>query len=394
KKFDPVSKGWVNKNLGFRGSFVNHLSGDESVLFARADSSFFKSTDGGKNWDKYPLHSNLYSPVFQTSYYVLEDTIYISTQNAVLKAPVNNAIKWDTLAAFPNGSIVDFHLSENAFLLVVYPSPGLILLDPKLGVVTSVPYTFNSLYYYNQFNQMDGHLVFIAKHGDLWHSQDMGQTWTEPIMSLNPSAQHYQRLFKTDKRFYYNNNDKLFLSEDKGRSWIQLPANGLPKSIFNTRQVLQDLVQADSLLFAAIPGKGVFVSHDWGYNWQLYMDGLDENWVYALAWHKKQLFAGTFYNSVWRSNLELLSVGDAAGKDADLQFSPNPARDRIVIQWSDLKGGTLQMINARAQLVSEQKVADGLGILEVSVGNLPAGTYTMQLVRKGAILSGQAVIVR
>lgn len=81
-------------------------------------------------------------------------------------------------------------------------------------------------------------------------------------------------------------------------------------------------------------------------------------------------------------------------KSFSLSISPNPARDRIVIQWSDLKGGTLQMINARAQLVLEQKVADGLGILEVPVGNLPAGTYTMQLVRKGVILSGQAVIVR
>jgi hypothetical protein len=71
-----------------------------------------------------------------------------------------------------------------------------------------------------------------------------------------------------------------------------------------------------------------------------------------------------------------------------LQVHPNPAYDRLFIQWTTpaKAGDQLQLYDAQGRLMKTQRVAAQTQAMEWSIGGMPAGVYMVVLhIEKGAL---------
>jgi len=98
-------------------------------------------------------------------------------------------------------------------------------------------------------------------------------------------------------------------------------------------------------------------------------------------------------NAVWvqtepTSGLHLLRA------DAGLELFPNPVRHRLRVQWRGVEPEALQLANAQGQILWRRRGIPGRGTFELSVADLPAGYYVVQLLAGGRIRAQRPLIKR
>jgi hypothetical protein len=77
-----------------------------------------------------------------------------------------------------------------------------------------------------------------------------------------------------------------------------------------------------------------------------------------------------------------------------LQVHPNPAYDRLFIQWTTpaKAGDQLQLYNAQGRLIITQRVAAQTLAMEWGIAGVQPGAYVVVLVTNGTVLH-QSIIV-
>ena len=73
-------------------------------------------------------------------------------------------------------------------------------------------------------------------------------------------------------------------------------------------------------------------------------------------------------------------VGEAVWWRRDLTTYPNPTRDLITVELPESKAGKIYVLDMSGQLIMTQEVELLTGELELSIGGMPAGTYSVEFV--------------
>lgn len=80
-------------------------------------------------------------------------------------------------------------------------------------------------------------------------------------------------------------------------------------------------------------------------------------------------------------------------KAVSVEAYPNPASDRINVQVGNLNRGTIRLMDLTGKQVVVSNFNKSNGPVNVSVRELPAGVYMLQVVNEGQILNTQRIVV-
>jgi len=151
----------------------------------------------------------------------------------------------------------------------------------------------------------------------VYSSSDSGATWQPANIGID-SAGVWSLI--ADSSFFFagdNNNEGLFRSSDRGRTWSKIHDGGIGAN---------DLAIQYGYFFASL-GNGLFISRDEGDTWREIGQGLPENTGGPAFVFGPYLFAATTAG-VWRRPLsEIIGTNEVAKKPAtksEIQSYPNP----------------------------------------------------------------------
>jgi len=126
--------------------------------------------------------------------------------------------------------------------------------------------------------------------GGVFISTNNGASWAPVNNGL--SDLYISSLIVNDTNLIAGTEHGIFLSTDKGNSWISL---GL------TSNFIYSLAVSGNNILCGAYNSGVFLSTDNGTTWNAVNTGLTDNMVYSLAINGNYIFAGTQYGGVFLS---------------------------------------------------------------------------------------------
>ncbi len=191
-----------------------------------------------------------------------------------------------------------------------------------------------------------GWLMAGTDDGNIWLTQNDGQSWQQVPMSRFPgiaAGDLYAGKFEAsrfdDNTFYvtfdnHRNNDftpYVYVTNDWGKSFRSI-VNNLPKeSPADYARVLRESPRTRDLLFLGT-SRAVYTSLDRGQTWQRFMTGMPNVPVYDLQIHPRdrELIAATHGRSFWIVDinpLEQVALNQRVLADAAHLFAPRVAYD-------------------------------------------------------------------
>ncbi|MCX7908758.1 MAG: T9SS type A sorting domain-containing protein [Ignavibacteria bacterium] len=131
----------------------------------------------------------------------------------------------------------------------------------------------------------------------------------------------------------------IFISKDFGNNWEHKTKGMPPQEVFS--------VGCWKNVYFAATNIGIYVSTDYGENWDRLTLGLPIERVNSIAILEPYVFAGTFLSGVFRAKLSnFVSTVDNTSQNQHFVVNPNPTYEEIFIQFSDnIEPRSIQIFN-------------------------------------------------
>jgi photosystem II stability/assembly factor-like uncharacterized protein len=294
------SNGWSQTNFpGLDGGLVT--SGTN--LFAGSlTSGVFRSSDGGSSWT--PVDSGL-NTVGVVSLAVSGTNLFASTASISVFRSTNQGASWIAVDSglitqnqYSLGVLCLFLKGTNLFAGTVGTGVALSSNNGTNWTSTSTGLYPGTIVYAIISQAAD---LFISTNYGIYRSPDDGTTWTSVNGTLHGDI--FSLVSDGTNLFAGGQQTGLYISTDKGRSWI--PGND-GSTIFPH---INTLATSDSNIFVGTDA-GLFLSTNTGMSWTDISKGLQGNIIYSLVVYDRYLYAdigrnigGTFSESVWRRPL-------------------------------------------------------------------------------------------
>lgn len=237
---------------------------------------------------------------------------------------------------------------------------------------------------------LGSNIWFATTKGRVFHSADMGQTWTVATVAANlldPTALAFRDAQNGLLTVFDDSgtNHQLFSTADGGATWMPVsytgPLHGLALSVVpGTNQYVSagaDIGNGD---------QGSSVSRDNGQTWVSLENTVDHLTVEfqspQVGWSTGVQVAGTQLNSVgFRFTGNALATRTDAALQASLTVSPNPATGgRFTLQAARATGlaATVRVLDATGRLV-QQHAWNTAAPLALDLAQAPAGLYVLEV---------------
>jgi photosystem II stability/assembly factor-like uncharacterized protein len=215
---------------------------------------------------------------------------------------------------------------------------------------------------------IDGQDMYATGYFGVYLSTDHGNTWQDRSTGIADIS--VRSLTNIGGKIYAGTYRGVFVTQDKGLTWIPSGLDTIPVNLILNFQ--------GSILAAT--AQGVYVSGDDGATWDSSSTGLSNRDVRSLVIFNDKIFAGTFGAGVWQTSASsLLGVSGTCRQDL-FSVSPNPADQKILIEWGDCR---YENVNARLFNCSGVCVWSGqyrgMHSGELDVSNIPGGIYILKL---------------
>jgi photosystem II stability/assembly factor-like uncharacterized protein len=397
---------------------IYSISVRDTDIYVGTHSGIYKSSDLGLHWidvTKGICHHNIQSVA-------VKDTILFAggwEDSGIYRASINGE-NWKLISRNSKGREVNAFLFKDTNIFVAAEN-GIYLSSNKGD---------------NWVKLTDGNFMDIDIQGPLIYtcgssvsySSDNGQTWICPNF-LSPEMDIIRSLAIIGKRIYAAGWEGIYLSEDKGKTWIP-KNNGLQvdsdirvimsvdsiifsgswwKGIYkstdwgNTWETInngipsynrdvQALANYGNTLFAGFSGGQIFMSSDFGNNWININDGMNNNIATSFAFDKNSIYVGTWGGGVWKrplSDIIGIEENESFNKNT-LRIYPNPASDYIRISFSTPTSGKIEVISQLGQVLKNNNFVKSLEYT-INLTGLTNDIYLIKVVSQGQVIVNKVI---
>jgi photosystem II stability/assembly factor-like uncharacterized protein len=269
---------------------------NNSHILAGSWTGVFSSTDNGVSWR---VSTTGLGDTAISSFAVIGTTVYAGTDTKGVFKSTDFGINWSSSNnGITNAYVADLKTTKEGNLFVATNGSGVLRstdngnswLPANSGLTSQIVYTLVC--------SANGDLFAGTWGGGVFLSSNNGSSWTQVNNGLASST--VDALGMSDdgtSSLFAGTYSCIFRSTDNGANWIALN-NGLS----NTS--ICDIVAANTNIFVATAGGGVYLSTNKGINWSTINFGLPTNYVFCLAISPNKsgghtLFAGT-NNGIWK----------------------------------------------------------------------------------------------
>gem|GEM_PF-2539789 len=280
---------WSRTQLGGDYDYLRDIfqAGPDLVIVSGAYGKFYKSTDGGLNWETIQTPASKHLRCLESP---AEDMLYAGALDGQVVKTVDGGLTW-----------VSVNLPD---AVDVY---DLKFFDPQEGYAFGGEYNSSSLY----------------------HTTDGGQTWTSISVPVAERLNCFQPL--ADGVGLIGTDDAHILrTTDNGLTWTDLGTFGLGS--INTFAFLD----SDSGFFAGDYGK-IYSTSDAGLTWTQISDGPDDFYYYDAAVIYDQIYFAGMGGQVLRYGPEFTGPPLMADFEADVTEGAAP----LTVQFSSLSTGDI-----------------------------------------------------
>lgn len=295
---EPSPSHWVQtsgpvywkENNAFKGT-VNCIVANDSFIFTGSESGIYRSDLNGQSW--VPINKGIYnqhSVIEVSKIAVLNKYIFAGTWGSPggIYRSADNGLNWQPVfyrkndntyvnSLFTDGSNLYAQISGNSMHKCLYISTDMGSSWKKTKTSLTSFYILIGLPHEKE--------IYAGTISGIIVSSDNGINWTAIDTSYMISNKHVQSIIFVDSVLIAGTNDGVFLSNNYGKSWKEIP-NGIENLSINS------LVAIDKNLFAATD-EGVYCSNNLGLSWTLYNEGIEGLDVQKLAIAGQNLIAGT-----------------------------------------------------------------------------------------------------
>ena len=281
--FVSIDRGETWNSLGMRpeGDAIGFGITDEALYLVLEDKGIFQSTDGGKQWN---LLNDEVSGIKVLAVATLENTVFVGTTTSLYRI---RSGKWEKLSVDTTKAIHSLAVAENS--VYVGTGPNFSELETSEGVKT----------YTEQLTSKD-----IPSSWELFHSTDLGDSWTEItptsnsfLMKVSPGV----KVVAAGKTVLALGMMINFRSTDSGKTWTEFgfdfktaDMNALTNAMWSSATLSMFpaiAVNESTILKAGV--LGLTRSTDAGESWQPFMNGIVSTQIFNLVGFKNELYTST-----------------------------------------------------------------------------------------------------
>jgi len=373
----------INSSTGFTNHYITNLWKNNNTIFASTQQqSLFSTNDNGQSW---PKNSFPFNGVNGMAF--KGDTAFcVSSDWQRIGISFNNGLTWDTIPP-PSISTYQSRASLAVIKSRLYYSGDSIFYSDNCGLswnlLPSLP-SSNSCgtlaYNAGALKAYKNQLFAVTDDGYVFKFNTITEDWTFLVCFPTTSGGNNFLYVLEDSIIAVSGSSSILISNDQGMSWTQPALNGIP-NLNGVLYVPKDLIAVNGKWYGSCFSFGVFMSSDHGNNWQRSFTGTNQFVAGGgLVENDSILFAGTYYNSVWKLPLSPDAGISKIYKENQLKVFPNPTTNYITIENDNTvkKTFTLTLMNIQGQqLLSEKVEIDKTHILDLS--KFPNGIYFLTL---------------
>jgi photosystem II stability/assembly factor-like uncharacterized protein len=199
--------------------------------------------------------------------------------------------------------------------------------------------------------------------------------------------------------FAIGGRPKILRTKDLGKTWTDITGFGASGSSSNNG--FPDVAVYSVFVFPNNTQKiwagteiGIFESKDEGKTWAYYQSELPPVSVWQMKLVDNQIVVATHGRGVWTGEVPKNQVPLSADNTEiePLNFYPNPAKDKIVLQLPlETKKYRVQISNLLGQVLSNEEITAS-GLTAVNVSALAQGTYIIRLQTGRQVLAAKLVV--
>jgi photosystem II stability/assembly factor-like uncharacterized protein len=315
-KYSVNQNEWIEFNSGIKSINITSFIKFQDYLFVGSErGTIFKSSDDGNNWFK-TKSPTLYTPILSFGD-AKSGSMFFSTwqyRDYVLK---NSSTISERLITADNNINNYTDIIDNSGVDRIYKSTD----EGNIWKEVSQVYVLSFINYFDPLSNSE-YLFAAAGRKGVYSSTDDGETWfpvnnglqNEYIEDIKASSNGY---------LYASSSNKIFRSDDFGKSWITVYANY--SAVYH---IVIDVTK-NNFLFAGLDWGSVILSTDNGNSWEdrgynLPVDRVNEITSDTLG----NLFIGNWWGEIYESadfgqNWVNISSGSVGGLTKNLYCDSN-----------------------------------------------------------------------
>ena len=326
-----------------------------------------------------------------------DNIIYSSSQYGGLKVTYNGGVDWNNAkpVSYDGAWVTPYkmHPLDNNVIVagynVVYKTNTATAswdsISPSFGQLKTIALAPSDLNY-----------IYAATYTGIWITKDDGQNWSSikaglpsgNISDITVSNNNPNRVFVTMSS--YNDDQKVYESNDAGSSWINISGSTLPNLPVNCI-VFQSYANDDLYIGTDI---GVYHKDNTMSDWQLFNSGLPFVSVRELEiqYNIGKLRAATFGRGVWESDLNSFPSSVNSVNSNFIKIFPNPTNQYFNITTPyKLDNFKIELFNLAGQNIFSKKLASENTKIDVS--SLSKGIYLCYIFSGDRFLKSEKLLI-
>ncbi len=271
-------------------------------LLANTDIGYFRSPNEGDNWFPYDFPFRLRYGF--DSFLVKGDSI-IGQRDGNIFLSTDNLNSIDTIETNLGGSSFRIIHRDGHYFLLDY-----------LSFQSTDLMTWDSLLVYDDDNNLENYIydvvyaddntLLVAGDGTVYRSDDSGESWNV-VLTFSAPGTLGNYFYKVGNHIFLVDNYDWFFSVDQGLTWNSASMNGLPPAHLDYLPLTLLVIGNNIYTFAE--GNEIYLSTDYGENWEPIGEGFDNYQGNSLLYANDQIYLGGISSGVWRRSTVFESQG-------------------------------------------------------------------------------------
>jgi len=275
---------------------INCIKIIDSIIYAGGEDGIHYSNDSGNTWQV--LSQQLETILYEINDFSISDTRILAKSNNKIVLSTNNGSNWKIIAQKEEwGKINAVQITEKN--LIIATDKGLCVSKDDGNTWESLTFNFKDQMFYT-FSHINDTIYAGGNYGLLIYSPDGGDSWFNYGNAI-PYLKVYDMINCGDNLLLAT-SEGVFYSNDEGNKWQYIE--------YDFSQTISKFASDNmNKVFAASDNGRIFVSNDWGISWMQLPNAFDEsseiiNMVYdgvnLLIATKKNILYSTNKGASWQ----------------------------------------------------------------------------------------------